>query len=71
MSRHRFADLPGFETVRAPAPPASGFVICPLVGVPGWALPPWWEQVYQWAFAQALAVVSPSRLERLQVAVWN
>jgi hypothetical protein len=69
MSRARF---------RLPAPPPpppspAGFVLCPLG-----CLPPmtpqqmaWQQALYQWAFGQAQAVVSPSLPERDLLAVWN
>jgi hypothetical protein len=72
MSRHRFLDLVHPEVARVPAGQpalASGFMACPLVLQAGpWA---WQQQVYQWAFEQAQAVVRPSRLERWQVANLN
>jgi hypothetical protein len=56
-----------------PVPAASAFVICPLSGLP--ALPPdqaaWQQALYQWAFAEAQAVVQPSILERDLLGVWN
>jgi hypothetical protein len=74
MQRRRIPEdtgpLPG---AAAPLPSASGFVVCPLVchqGLMGQPLFPW-QHVYQWAFEQAQAVVRPSRLERLQAALWN
>jgi hypothetical protein len=73
MSRHRFLDLvqpePTLSSAGLPAGNASGFMVCPLVLQAGaWA---WQQQVYQWAFEQAQAVVRPSRLERWQVATPN
>jgi hypothetical protein len=69
MSRHRFCIPQDVPAVAGVVPPASGWVLYPLVCLPGWATP-WW-QVYQLALAQAQAVVRPSRLERLQTVVWN
>jgi hypothetical protein len=68
MALHRFLDLARPEpAVPAGVPAASGFMACPLVlqvvGGPGAA---WQQQVYQWAFEQARAVVRPSLLERWQ-----
>ena len=71
MSRHRFLDqLRPEPAVPAALVPAltSGFVACPLVLQAQMA---WQQQVYQWAFEQAVAVVRPSRLERWQTATRN
>jgi hypothetical protein len=73
MQRHRFREQLAKEemTRRQPAVP-QGFVLCPLALTQGWqgqACP--WEEVYKVAFAQAQAVVKPSRLERLQQEIWN
>jgi hypothetical protein len=66
MAHHRFLDLLHPEiaipAMAAPAATASGFMACPLVLQAG--VSDWQQQVYQWAFEQARAVVSPSRLER-------
>jgi hypothetical protein len=72
MSRHRFLDLvqpePTLPTVGQPTL-SSGFVVCPVVLQTGaWA---WQQQIYQWAYEQARAVVRPSRLERWQAASAN
>jgi hypothetical protein len=57
----------------APAAPAPGaFLLCPVCAplLPaGCAL--WQQALYQWAFAQAQAVVRPSLPERDLLAVWN
>jgi hypothetical protein len=56
----------------APAPAPGAFVACPLplsTAPPGYAL--WQQALYQWAFAQAQAVVRPSLPERDLLAVWN
>ena len=71
MHRHRFLQedtgpLPG---AAAAVLSASGFVACPLVPQQGWVGPLAWQQVYQWAFAQAVAVARPSPLERLAVSL--
>jgi hypothetical protein len=69
MALHRFLDLVHSEPAVPAGVPvaASGFMACPLVlqaaGGPGAA---WQQQVYQWAFEQARAVVRPSLLERWQ-----
>ena len=70
--RHFPVDTGPLPGAAAPAPSASGFVVCPLVwhqGLMGQPLFPW--QVYQWAFEQAQAAARPSRLEHLQVPLWN
>ena len=78
MHRHRFLrpeDTVPPSGAAAPAPSASGFMVCPLAlhqGLMGW--PCAWLQVYQAAYAQAQAVARPSRLERLEwllAASWN
>jgi hypothetical protein len=44
-------------------------MVCPVVLQTGaWA---WQQQIYQWAYEQAQAVVRPSRLERWQAASAN
>jgi hypothetical protein len=56
----------------APAPSPGGFVLCPFclpLAPAGCA--PWQQALYQWAFAQAQAVVRPSLPERDLLAVWN
>ncbi len=72
MSQHRFRDLvqpePSLPTVGQPAL-TSGFMVCPVVLQTGaWA---WQQQIYQWAYEQAQAVLRPSRLERWQAASVN
>jgi hypothetical protein len=71
MQRHRF--LEQLEQVDWDSTPvaASGFVVCPLFGLPGWAPSSPVQQVYQLALDQARAVVGPSRLERLQTVFPN
>lgn len=56
----------------APAPAPGAFVLCPVglaASPPSFAL--WQQALYQWAFAQAQAVVRPSLPERDLLAVWN
>jgi hypothetical protein len=56
----------------APAPAPGAFLLCPCGSPPvpaGYAL--WQQALYQWAFAQAQAVVRPSLPERDLLAVWN
>ena len=69
MNRHRFPRL-------APPPPApapAAFVLCPVACLP--PVPPhfllWQQALYQWALAEAQAVVRPSLPERDLLAVWN
>ena len=75
MHSHRFRNqLSGMRPAAAPAQASPGaFVLCPaalLQGVDsGRCL--WQQQVYQWAFEQAQAVVRPSILERDLLGVWN
>jgi hypothetical protein len=68
MSNHRFRkqikDL--YWKPRMPEhPTVAGFVVCPLVLIQGESAnqSSIQQQVYQWAFQQALATVQPSRLE--------
>jgi hypothetical protein len=71
MSRHRFLDQLRTEpAVTAGVVPAlaSGFMACPVALQASMA---WQQQIYQWAFEQAVAVVRPSRLERWQTATLN
>jgi hypothetical protein len=66
MSGHRFR-LP-----QPPAPPPApgAFLLFPPGCLPSpWA--PWQQALYQWAFAQAQAVVTPSLPERDLLGVWN
>jgi hypothetical protein len=75
MNRHRFlTEAP----VRLPQPPApaispGGFMLCPVMSLPGMTVEQWlWQQgLYRWAFEQAQAVVRPSLPERDLLAVWN
>lgn len=51
----------------------SGFVAIPLVLLQSQSINMlvWQCQLYQWAYAQAQAVLAPSWLERDVLAVWN
>ena len=69
MMRNRFR-LP------APTPPApepGAFVLTPFTTLPGTTpeVAAWQQALYQWAFEQAQAVVTPSILERDLLGVWN
>jgi hypothetical protein len=64
MSRHRFSDLissdPLPELVAAHSGLSPrGFMACPMA----LQMSAWQVQLYQWAFAEAQAVVRPSVLE--------
>jgi hypothetical protein len=75
MHRNRISAEPPVRLPLLPPPPVTtaGFVLCPLAWWPCLTPAQWlWQQaVYQWAFAQAQAVVRPSILERDLLAVWN
>jgi hypothetical protein len=69
MSRSRF---------RLPAPPPAAptldaFVLFPTACVPGLTADQaaWQKALYEWALAEAQAVVQPSILERDLLGVWN
>jgi hypothetical protein len=71
MSRHRVTDL--IPTQPLSSPPlatnsCAGFVVCPLALPTGQA---WQRQLYEQAYREALAVVRPSIMERLQAATNN
>ncbi len=72
MALHRFADLLHAETeTTTPVPAvASGFMACPLV-LQAAGIAALQQQIYQWAFEQARAVVRPSLLERWQTVSVN
>ena len=74
MTHHRFRDLVQSELTAANSwqlNPGVGFMACPVaLQAVGMCLA-WQQQVYQWAFEQARAVVRPSRLERWQAATLN
>jgi hypothetical protein len=56
-----------------PTPSPTAFLLCPVVCLPVWspAQGQWQQSLYDWAFAQARAVVRPSLPERDLLAVWN
>jgi hypothetical protein len=69
MSRQRFR-----VPTPPPAPPTEGaFVIIPMANLPvvGTDQLAWQRALYEWAFAEAQAVVQPSLLERDLLGVWN
>lgn len=59
--------------VADPSPSPAAFVLCPLMGLPACspAHSQWQQNLYEWALAQARAVVRPSLPERDLLAVWN
>ena len=69
MPRHRFR-LP---TPPAPAPSQDGFVLLSPENLPALTAEEEARRqaLYQWAFNEAQAVVSPSILERDLLGVWN
>lgn len=76
MHHHRFQHQLGFElpsTVMEPATTMGSFLVCPAILLQGsMGQPCPWQAVYQLAFERAKAVLSPSRVERLERAVsWN
>ena len=75
MFRHRFADLmPSESPSQAVVPTAACgvFVMCPLVLQPATMADCLLRQhLFERAYREALAVVRPSRLERLQTVAVN
>ncbi len=76
MHHHRFQhqlEFASSSTVTAPAAVVDSFLVCPVVLLQGWMGQPCpWHAVYHVAYERARAVVSPSRLERLERAIsWN
>jgi hypothetical protein len=76
MTRKIFPEVD--ERMRLPQPPApgitpAGFVMCCLQAFPGQSPELWFfqQRIYQQAFENAQAVVSPSILERDLLGYWN
>jgi hypothetical protein len=69
MVRHRFAHLMS----QPPILPLTPFLLLPVAGLPAAIVEVWQQQqaLYQWALAQAQAVVQPSLPERDLLGVWN
>lgn len=57
------------QRVADPVPSPAAFLLCPLAGPS--AFVQWQQSLYEWALAQARAVVRPSLPERDLLAVWN
>jgi hypothetical protein len=55
--------------VSTPFPSPAAFALCPVMGLPNHCQ--WQQGLYEYALAQARAVVRPSLLERDLLAVWN
>jgi hypothetical protein len=68
MDHHRFR-----FAVPSPVPSPAAFVLCPIACLPVPTPEQWmWQRdLYQWALAEAQAVVRPSLPERDLLAVWN
>jgi hypothetical protein len=74
MALHRFRELLTAEVSPTPLVGASscGFVACPAaVQLAMGGAQPWQQQLYQWAYQQAQAVVRPSILEGRLAPSWN
>jgi len=76
MFRHRLA--PEADYYRLPEPPAptihpGSFLVCSVAVIPGCTTGLWtgMQQVYVYAFEQALALARPSLLDRNPFAFWN
>jgi hypothetical protein len=77
MPRHRFLEFVEVNTplprIRSGSITPGAFCACPIIllsrtgGMPA----PWQVSLYQWAFAEAQAVVRPSIPERDLLANWN
>ncbi len=73
MFDNRFRSAVPARPVADPSPSPAAFLFCPLVCLPAGtpAQGQWQQGLYEWALAQAKAVVRPSLLERDLLAVWN
>jgi hypothetical protein len=69
MFQNRFRE----QAVSSPLPAANAFLLCPVASLPAAnpAMVQYQVALYQWAFAEAEAVVRPSILERDLLGVWN
>jgi hypothetical protein len=70
MSRERLRGVLLGGEPEAAAVAAPAFVACP-VALQGWAGACPWQAVYERAYAQAVAVMRPSIVERLQRDLTN
>jgi hypothetical protein len=73
MFDNRLRSVLPARRVTDPTPSPAAFFLCPVVCLPVWspARGQWQQSLYEWAFAQAKAVVLPSLPERDLLAVWN
>ncbi len=70
MLFHRFSSAVPARAVADPSPAPGAFVFCPMV-MHSPAHCQWQQGLYEYALAQARAVVRPSLLDRDLLAVWN
>ena len=73
MSQHRFSNWVASQSSALNPSPACGFMAAPLALLqqPTAQMQNWQNQLYQWAFQRAQAVLEPSWLERDVLAAWN
>ncbi len=73
MFDKRFHSAVPAQRVADPSPSPEAFLLCPLICLPfAWPAQGQWQQsLYEYALAQAKAVVRPSLPERDLLAVWN
>jgi hypothetical protein len=73
MFFNRFRSAAPARPVANPSPSPAAFLLCPLMGLPACspAHNQWQQSLYEYALAQAQAVVRPSLPERDLLAVWN
>ncbi|HEY7428434.1 MAG TPA: hypothetical protein VH682_29650 [Gemmataceae bacterium] len=73
MLHNRLPSAAPARPVANPSPSPAAFVLCPLAGLPAGSPAhfQWQQDLYEWALAQAKAVVRPSLPERDLLAVWN
>jgi hypothetical protein len=69
MFYNRFRSAVPAQPVADPSPSPTAFLLCPLGCCS--AQGQWQQSLYEWALAQAKAVVRPSLPERDLLAVWN
>jgi len=74
VEAHRFQNLieeTSPRRITSPALVPGAFLLCPVPVVASPVERSFLQQVYQWAFEQAQAVVRPSWLERDPLGHWN